>query len=153
MNFSLVSVIKFSKLVFFLHTFWPKCILLHIFGKKIPQISVYYLVFVKIIESTSYGAYLISCDPNKPGKYKYPPNDPFLESRHSKVFSKMHDEVFDVVIFSHNSLQNSYFFYYFFPPHKIVIVIGYFSHMACVYHKWHPKIHSATPPEYGDTTY
>ena len=83
-----------------------------------------------------------------PEKYKYPPNDPFLERRHSKVFRKRHGEFFEVVISFHNSLQNQDFFSF----NKMFIFAGYFSHTAYAYHKLHPKTHSAIPPEYGDTT-
>ena len=117
-----------------LHKFGLKCILLHIFGNNKRQLG-YYLVWVEVIGSTSYGtnywklinlitsevltAYLISWDPNMPEKYKYPLNDPFLERRHSKVFRKRHGEFFEVVIFSHNSLQNQGFFYFYFFSTKV----------------------------------
>ncbi|CAI9622773.1 unnamed protein product [Staurois parvus] len=32
-------------------------------------------------------------------QYRYPPNDPFLQSRQSDVFHKRHGEFFEVVIF------------------------------------------------------
>ncbi|CAI9557510.1 unnamed protein product [Staurois parvus] len=32
-------------------------------------------------------------------QYRYPPNDPFLQSRQSDVFYKRHGEFFEVVIF------------------------------------------------------
>ena len=56
-------------------------------------------------------SYLISCDPNKPGKYKYPPNDPFFERRHSKVFRKRQGEFFEVVIFFPQFFAKSRFFF------------------------------------------
>ena len=87
-----------------------------------------------------------------PEKFKYPPNDPFLERRHSKVFRKRHGEFFEVVIFSHNSLQNQDFFSFLFSSQNFHISRLSLTHSIYAYHKLHPKTHSAIPPEYGDTT-
>ncbi|CAI9556453.1 unnamed protein product, partial [Staurois parvus] len=48
-------------------------------------------------------------------QYRYPPNDPFLQSRQSNVFHNRQGEVFEVVIFfCHNfsEMKNFFFFIY-----------------------------------------
>ncbi|CAI9587255.1 unnamed protein product, partial [Staurois parvus] len=44
--------------------------------------------------------------------YRYPPNDPFLQSRQFNVFHNRHDEFFEVVIFlSFFGNEENFFFY------------------------------------------
>ncbi|CAI9585645.1 unnamed protein product, partial [Staurois parvus] len=45
-------------------------------------------------------------------QYRYPPNDPFLQSRQSDVFHNRHGEFFEVVIFLSSFIGNEE--YYFF---------------------------------------
>ncbi|CAI9583107.1 unnamed protein product, partial [Staurois parvus] len=50
-------------------------------------------------------------------QYRYPPNDPFLQSRQSDVLCKRHGEFFEVVCFCHNFSENEkYFFFYILSP-------------------------------------
>ncbi|CAI9588498.1 unnamed protein product, partial [Staurois parvus] len=44
-------------------------------------------------------------------QYRYPPNDPFLQSRQSDVFHKRHGEFFEVVFFLSYFSENEYFFF------------------------------------------
>ncbi|CAI9575407.1 unnamed protein product, partial [Staurois parvus] len=44
-------------------------------------------------------------------QYRYPPNDPFLQSRQSDVFHKRHVEFFQVVIFLSFFGNEEYFFF------------------------------------------
>ncbi|CAI9539990.1 unnamed protein product [Staurois parvus] len=39
-------------------------------------------------------------------QYRYPPSDPFLQSRQSDVLHKRHGEFFEVVFFCHNVSEN-----------------------------------------------
>ncbi|CAI9568425.1 unnamed protein product, partial [Staurois parvus] len=50
-------------------------------------------------------------------QYRYPPNDPFLQSRQSDVLHKRNGEFFEVVFFCHNFSENEkYFFFYILSP-------------------------------------
>ncbi|CAI9531493.1 unnamed protein product, partial [Staurois parvus] len=44
-------------------------------------------------------------------QYRYPPNDPFLQSRQSDVLDKRHGEFFEVVFFCQNFSENEKFFF------------------------------------------
>ncbi|CAI9588544.1 unnamed protein product, partial [Staurois parvus] len=46
-------------------------------------------------------------------QYRYPPNDPFLQSRQSDVLHKRHGEFFEVVFFfCHNFSENEKYFFF-----------------------------------------
>ncbi|CAI9555853.1 unnamed protein product, partial [Staurois parvus] len=47
-------------------------------------------------------------------QYRYPPNDPFLQSRQSDIFHKRDNEFLEVVFFCHNfsEIEKNFFFTY-----------------------------------------
>ncbi|CAI9595442.1 unnamed protein product, partial [Staurois parvus] len=45
-------------------------------------------------------------------QYRYPPNDPFLQSRQPDVFHKRHGEFFEVVIFLSSFFRNEEYFFF-----------------------------------------
>ncbi|CAI9548475.1 unnamed protein product, partial [Staurois parvus] len=45
-------------------------------------------------------------------QYRYPPNDPFLQSRQSDVLHNRHGEFFEVVIFCHNLSEMKKIFFF-----------------------------------------
>ncbi|CAI9583036.1 unnamed protein product, partial [Staurois parvus] len=44
-------------------------------------------------------------------QYRYPPNNPFLQSRQSNVLHKKNGEFFEVVFFCHNFSENEKYFF------------------------------------------